>query len=245
MSLGVFENRQISYPRIDENRLIPEHLFGLGMALKRTGIVVLVAIALLAVGIAVLVMPNALENVAIVGVDSVLIRFLGLYGFLFLGIAALTTPFLAGVTLDFGAPFKRIHHTFAAVGIVLISLHPIFNSFQILSLRVFVPRFDSWTVFWALAGRPALYLFYIALGAAFLRIKIPRYWRVFHGLIYVVLFFGIVHANLLGEDFANLGIKLTFDALFASSIAGLGYKRYKNYRVRMKYRRFSKGQTSG
>jgi DMSO/TMAO reductase YedYZ heme-binding membrane subunit len=75
--------------------------------------------------------------------------------------------------------------------------------------------------------------------------KIPKYWRVFHGLIYVVLFFGIVHANLLGEDFANLGIKLTFDALFASSIAGLGYKRYKNYRVRMKYRRFSKGQTSG
>jgi hypothetical protein len=206
------------------------------MALKRTAILILLAITLLAVGIAALFLPSALENVALVGVESVLIRFLGLYGFLFLGIAALTTPFLAEITLDFGKPFIRIHHAFAAVGIVLITLHPIGNAVQRMSLDVFLPRFSSWTVFWMLAGRPALILFYVGVGAAFLRMKIPKYWRDFHVLIYVVLFFGIVHANLLGEDFANLGIKLTFDALFAASMAGLIYKRYRSYAVRQKYR---------
>lgn len=90
-----------------------------------------------------------------------------------------------------------------------------------------------------LAGRPALYLFYIGLGAAFLRIRIPKYWRDFHALIYIVLFFGIVHGNLLGEDFANLGIKITLDALFVASMIGLGYKRYTNYRVKRRNNRLS------
>lgn len=214
------------------------------MALKRTGILILFAIALIAVGIAVLFLPRALADVAAAGLDSILIRFLGLYGFFFLGIAALTTPFLAEITIAFGKPFKNIHHTFAAVGLILITLHPIFNAAQRLSLGVFMPRFESWTTFWALAGRPALYLLYVGVGAAFLRMKTPKYWRIFHALIYVVLFLGIVHANLLGEDLANLGIKITLDAIFAASMAGLVYKRYRNYAVRQKYRRLSENRTT-
>ncbi len=206
------------------------------MPLKRAGIGVLLSVTLLAVFIAGMFLPRALETAAFVGVDSVLIRFLGLYGFLFLSVAALTTPFLAEITVAFGKPFKKIHHAFAAAGIVLITFHPIVNAVQRMSLEVFVPNVNSLTAFLTLAGRPALYLFYIGLAAAFLRMRIPKYWRFFHGLIYVVLFFGIVHANLLGEDFANLGIRLTFDLLFVASVAGLAYKRFSNHAMRRKYR---------
>jgi len=219
--------------------------FGCGMALKRTGIAILLAIALSIIGIAFLFLPRVLETATAVGLYSILIRFLALYGFLFLGIAALTTPFLAEITLAFGKPFIRVHHAFAAIGLVLITLHPVFCAVQRLSLDVFVPRFDSWAVFWALAGRPALYLLYVGVGGALLRMKIPRHWRIFHALIYVVLFFGIVHGNLLGEDFANLGIKLTLDGLFVASMSGLVYKRYKIYRVKKKYRGLSKDKFPG
>ncbi len=206
------------------------------MPLKRTGFLTLLAVVLLAIGIAILFLPNALASASSRGIEVVVIRFLGLYGFLFLSIAALTTPFLVEITRAFGRPFIKVHHAFAAIGIVLVTLHPIFNALQTLTLEVFVPIFSSWTSFWIYAGRPALYLFYIGIVAALLRIKHPRYWRIFHALVYVVLFFGIIHANLLGGDFTNIGIQIIYDALFSASIVGLVYKRYKNFAIRRKYR---------
>ncbi len=203
------------------------------MALKRTGVLALLAICSLALFILLLFLPHALAAAAtIVGVESLLIRFLGLYGFFFIGIAALTTPFLAGITIAFGKPFKKVHHTFAALGIALITLHPVFSALQLMNLDVFLPRFTSWTTFWTLAGRPALYVLYIGVAAALLSRKIPKYWHIFHVLVYVVLFFGIVHANLLGEDFASLGIRLTLDGIFVASMTGLVYKRYRICQVR-------------
>lgn len=151
--------------------------------------------------------------------------------------ATLITPFLKEVTQVFGKPFLRIHHAFSILGIVCITLHPVFNAVQRLSLSVFVPRFDSWETFWRLAGRPAFIILYIALLAAILRAKAPKYWRPFHALMYVALLFGIVHANLIGDDFENLGIMIIFNALFLLSIASFALKRYKNYRVRLKYAR--------
>lgn len=209
------------------------------MPLKKTGFLILLAVALLAIGIAILFLPSAFNNSSTPRVDVVLIRFLGLYGFLLLSIAALMSPFLVEITRAFGRPFIRIHHAFAAIGILLITLHPIFNALQTLTLAVFIPIFSSWLSFWIYAGRPALYLFYIGIGAALLRMKTPKYWRIFHALIYVVLFFGIVHANLLGEDFTNIGIQIIFDALFSASIVGLAYKRYRNFTIRRKYRDFN------
>jgi DMSO/TMAO reductase YedYZ heme-binding membrane subunit len=92
-----------------------------------------------------------------------------------------------------------------------------------------VPRFDSWITFWRLAGRPAFIILYIALFAAFLRAKAPKYWRPFHALMYIMLLFGIVHANLIGDDFGNVGIMIIFNALFLASIAGFAIKRFRNY----------------
>ena len=202
------------------------------MALKKEGILLVLAVILLAVVIAVLFLPEALSEIEEDGLPHILARLFGLYGFLFLGVATLITPFLAEVTRFFGRPFLNVHHVFSVFGIAFITLHPVFNAVQRLSLAVFVPRFDSWELFWMLAGRPALIILYVALLAVFLRKKIPKYWRPFHALMYVVLLFGIVHGNLIGDDFANLGIMLIFDALFLVSVAGFAFKRYLNYRTR-------------
>jgi len=199
------------------------------MPLKRAGIVMLLGIIALAVIIAVLVLPEALPEVAEEGPVHLLVRLSGLYGFLFLGVATLITPFLKEITQAFGKPFLRIHHAFSILGIVFITLHPVFNAIQRLNLSVFVPRFDSWITFWRLAGRPAFIILYIALFAAFLRAKAPKYWRPFHALMYIVLLFGIVHANLIGDDFGNVGIMIIFNALFLASIAVFAIKRFRNY----------------
>ena len=204
------------------------------MALKREGAVVLLGIIALAVIIALLVLPEALPEIAEEESIHVFVRLFGLYGFLFLSVATLITPFLSEITQAFGKPFLKVHHVFSVLGIVFITLHPVFNAVQRLSLSVFVPRFDSWETFWRLAGRPAFIILYIALLAAILRAKAPKYWRPFHALMYVVLLFGIVHANIVGDDFENLGIMIIFNALFLASIASFALKRYRNHLVKRK-----------
>jgi len=200
------------------------------MALKREGAVFLLGITVLAVIIALLFLPSADQE----EIAHLAVRFFGLYGYLFLSVTALITPFLREVTQAFGRPFLKVHHSFSILGVVFITLHPVFNAMERLSLSVFVPRFDSWILFWRLAGRPAFIILYLAVLAAILRTKAPKYWRAFHALMYVVLLFGIVHANLIGDDFQNLGIMVIFNVLFLASLASFALKRYRNYSLRSK-----------
>jgi len=206
------------------------------MSLKREGIVFLLGIIALAVIIALLFLPSAID----VNPARLAVKFFGLYGFLFLSVATLTTPFLKEITQAFGKPFLKVHHSFAILGICFITLHPVFNAIERLSLSVFVPRFDSWDLFWLLAGRPAFIILYVAVLAAILRTKAPKYWRAFHALMYVVLLFGIVHANLIRGDFQNLGIMIVFNALFVTSLASFAFKRYRSYQLKRKISRTSR-----
>jgi DMSO/TMAO reductase YedYZ heme-binding membrane subunit len=91
-----------------------------------------------------------------------------------------------------------------------------------------------------LAGSPAFIILYIALFAAVLRTKVPKYWRAFHALMYVVLLFGIVHANLIGDDFENLGVIIIFNALFLAPLASFAFKRYRSYQLKRKMSRTSR-----
>ena len=202
------------------------------MPLKRAGVFFLLGIAVLAVIVAVLALPNAVD----VDLTRSAVRFFGLYGYLFLSVTVLVTPFLREVTQAFGKPFLKVHHSFSVLGLVLITLHPVFNALEF-SLSVFVPRFDSWDIFWLFAGRPAFILIYVAVFAVSLRAKAPKYWRAFHALMYVVLLLGIAHANLIGNDFQNLGVMLIFNALFIASLAGFAFKRYRSYQLKRKMRR--------
>jgi len=205
------------------------------MALKREGAVFLLGIIALAVIIALLFLPSAGEA----DLTRLAVRFFGLYGYLFLSVTILVTPFLREVTQAFGRPFLKVHHSFAILGVVFITLHPVFNAIEF-SLSVFVPNFASWMAFWRLAGRPAFILIYVAVFAAFLRAKAPKYWRAFHALMYIVLLFGIVHANLIGSDFQNLGIMIIFNALFLASLASFAFKRYRSYQLKRKISRTSR-----
>lgn len=196
------------------------------MALKRTGIafILLISVAVASIALQVLIFA-APEDVM-----HMFVRLFALYGYLFLGIAVLTTPFLKETIQAFGKPFLKIHHAFSILGLVFVTLHPVFNAVDRLSLAVFVPNFASWDIFWLLAGRPAFFIIYIAFIAAVLRAKAPKYWRYFHALMYVGLLFGVVHANLIGHDFQSPWIMVLFNALFVAALAGFAVKRYKNYR---------------
>ncbi len=165
------------------------------------------------------------------------IRLCALYGFTALAIATAMTPFLKEITQAFGRPFIRIHHLFAVFGLIFATLHPVFFAILQMDLAVFIPRFDSWIIFWELAGRPALYILYIATVAALLRLIIPKYWRYFHALMYLVLVFVIVHGNLIGTDFQNLGILIIMNVLFIIAIGAFFLKRYQNYKRKRRTQR--------
>lgn len=194
------------------------------MLFKRNGWLFLFGILLLYILVTVL----AFFTVYVDPLDFA-IRLCALYGFMALAIASAMTPFLKEITLSFGRPFIRIHHLFAVFGLVFATLHPVFFAIQRMDLAVFIPRFDDWYTFWSLAGRPALYIIYIATIVAFLRMMIPKYWRYFHMLMYLILIFVIVHANLIGTDFQNLGILIIMNILFIIAFAAFFIKRYQTY----------------
>lgn len=197
------------------------------MAIKKQGYIFILAIV-----ISLSVITIRAFSIFWIDPSSFLVRVLALWGYAILAIAALTTPFLKEITQAYGKPFIKIHHIFSVFGLTFTTLHPVAYAIQVLSLTVFLPRFDSWEIFWSLAGRPALIILYIALFAALLRRKSRKYWRFFHALMYIVLFLGIVHANLMGTDFQDAGIRIIFDILFLSSVTAFALKRYRNYRIR-------------
>ena len=199
------------------------------MALKPKGVLLLVGIIALAVVVGLLIFPRFTGSSFYPFVGA-----LALYGYLFVALTTLTIPFLKEMVLAIGKPFLKIHHSFAALGIIFITLHPISYAIQSAGFSVFIPNFDNWTIFWTFAGKPAFYIFYVAVFAAVLRKNAIRHWKPFHTLMYVVLFFGIIHANLLGSNFQNMAITAIFDTLFAASLAGFALKRYQNYKIRKK-----------
>lgn len=158
------------------------------------------------------------------------IRLFALWGFTSMAIATIMTPFLREVTKNFGKPFLKVHHLFAFSGTALITLHPIVLAIERLSLTVFLPNFESWYLFWLLAGRPSLIILYIALLGILFRKKIKA-WRAIHALMYPMLLMGYVHGVMIGTDFQNVGILIIFTILFALAMVAFVLKRYQVYKL--------------
>lgn len=155
-----------------------------------------------------------------------MVRLFALYGYFMMSMAAAMTPFLKDIMKVFGKPFLKIHHVFAIAGLIFITLHPIFLAIIRMNLAVFIPDFSSWRTFWVLAGRPALILIYIGFIAALLRMKMKNLWRPIHGLMYVALFFGIIHANLIGTNLIEiLAVRILFNILFAMVVIAFILKK--------------------
>ena len=167
------------------------------------------------------------------------IRLLALNGYIAVSIAAIMTPFLKEITLFFKKSFIKVHHYFAAIGLLFLTLVPLTVLIQGLStnyvnLAAFVPNFTTLYLFFFYGGVIALMLIFAAFGSALVRRKIPAYWRPIHALMYLALFVGIVHANLIGVDFGNLYIKIIFDGLFATALAAFVLKRWQFYKIKAK-----------
>ncbi len=153
------------------------------------------------------------------GLHALMVRLFALWGYLMVAVAAMMTPFLTRIGSVFGKPFLSMHHSFAIAGIACITAHPVSYALLAMSPAVFVPVVTSWSDFWTNAGRLAIYLAWIGAAAAVLRAGIRHSWRIVHGLMYVVLGLGVVHATLLGTDFQNAVVVGVYLALFAGVAA--------------------------
>jgi DMSO/TMAO reductase YedYZ heme-binding membrane subunit len=200
------------------------------MILKREvaffGLVIIFGLA-----VSLFVFYNAKEDIAPL---TLTIRLLALNGYIALSIAAIMTAFLKEVTLFFKKSFTKVHHYFAAVGLLLVSLHPIAVFSQTLDPRVFLPNFESLYLFFFFGGVIALFLIFVAFITGLLRKRILRLWRPFHMLMYLALFIGVVHANLRGTNFQSLTIQIIYDSLFAVALAAFMIKRWQFYRTKTK-----------
>jgi sulfoxide reductase heme-binding subunit YedZ len=189
--------------------------------ITQTGIIILVIIvAMLAITtiIYALTPSNTVYNW--------LIRLFGLYGFIFLSLASIMSPFLTVLYKIFGKPFLKLHHFCAIAGLALITLHPILLAIERNSFLVFLPNFDSVLMFWTLAGRPSLILIYIALIGVLFKKKL-KYWRGTHALMYIALLMGYVHGVLIGTDFQNPVIVVLFSILFGLTVVAMVWRRYQ------------------
>ncbi len=162
------------------------------------------------------------------------IRLLALNGFIALSVAAILTPFIKEVTLFFKKSFIKVHHYFAAAGLLMITLHPIAVAILFVNPIILLPNFESLSNFFFYGGSVALIAIYTAFGAVLLRRKVEAHWRYFHALMYVALFFGVIHANLWGRDFENSFIVVIYDGLFAAALAAFVLKRWQFYKIKQK-----------
>jgi len=154
------------------------------------------------------------------------IRLTGLVGFASLFVSVIMSNFFE--EFDKNGKKKLIsHHLFSIIGIILITLHPVIFAVYKSDIGVFLPKFDSWEVFWELAGRPSLILLYVGFVSGFLFKLYKRSWRALHMIVYIALFFGLVHGILIGTDFQNPYITFVFVILFLIMIYILIDKRLK------------------
>lgn len=158
-------------------------------------------------------------------------RLAGIFGLTSLFIATILSSFMKQIAKIFETTYIRLHHYFSIAGLILITVHPVVMVFAFGTLTIFIPDFTSWNAFWALAGRPALYIAYVATLGGLLRKKIQEYWKYIHGLIYVAFFFGAVHGLLIGTDLANPFMFVLYIGMTIIVILNLIYKRYLQYKI--------------
>jgi hypothetical protein len=154
------------------------------------------------------------------------IRVTGLIGFASLFVSVIMSNFFE----EYKEKNKKnlfSHHLFSIIGIVLITLHPVILAINKADIGVFLPKIDSWEIFWELAGRPALILLYIGFVTGILLKLYKKSLRALHMIVYIALFFGLVHATLIGTDFQNPYIMFIFVVLFIITIYVLIDKRLK------------------
>ncbi len=141
------------------------------------------------------------------------IRAGAILGYLAVFFTSLSSLYMRELTRFFGRPFLKLHHIVAITGLVMLVLHAGGIALESSTLRTFLPRFDSLEVFLQLGGRPAFWLIAIASLAALFRSSLGKKWQVIHWLNYLAFLLGTIHAQLIGTNFQNLGMKIASSVL--------------------------------
>jgi DMSO/TMAO reductase YedYZ heme-binding membrane subunit len=157
----------------------------------------------------------------------ILARLFALNGFVALCFGAILTAFIKEARAHLGKPFLSLHHTFAAIGLASITLHPLTLAVLFASPFVFIPIVASPLSFAANGGRTALPLILVAVAAVLLRARIPRYWRWIHGLIYPAIVIGLIHGNLVGNNFSQPFVFFTCNVLGILALAAFPFRLYR------------------
>jgi len=152
-------------------------------------------------------------------------RITGLAGIASLFIAILLSLLVRQSKQIFGVTYLKVHHFFSITGLLFISLHPIIMAIDFGTSRIFIPNFSSWNAFLVNAGRPALYLIYIATIAAIMRRNIGKYWRYIHWLLYIAFILGAIHGILSGSDLRNPALYVLYLAMIITVMIVFLYKR--------------------
>ena len=152
-------------------------------------------------------------------------RISGLAGIASLFIAILLSLLVRQSKQIFGVTYLKVHHFFSITGLIFISLHPIIMAIDFGTSRIFIPNFSSWNAFLVNAGRPALYLIYIATIAAIMRRNIGKYWRYIHWLLYIAFILGAIHGILSGSDLRNPALYVLYLAMIITVMIVFLYKR--------------------
>lgn len=163
---------------------------------------------------------------------SLLIRWAGTLGYVATFLAILSSAYMRELYRFFGRPFLSVHHALSIAGLVLVTLHPIGLAIETTDLAVFVPRVDSWEVFFELGGRPALYLMWIAALVAVYRRTWRKSWRTIHYLNYVAFLLGTVHALKIGTDFTYPLVRVLAVAMAVVVVAVFVRKRFGRRRAK-------------
>jgi len=153
-------------------------------------------------------------------------RITGLAGVSSLFIAIILSSFVRQSKKIFGTAYIKVHHLFSIIGLILVTLHPAIMAIDFGTSRIFIPNFSSWNAFLTNAGRPALYLIYIAAIAAVFRRNITKYWKYLHNIIYLAFILGAIHGMRQGSNFSSTILFILYILMIVAVVFNFIYKRY-------------------
>lgn len=156
----------------------------------------------------------------------------GIFSYLLVFSAIVSSEYISQIKRLFGQTFLKFHHNLIKLALILMVLHPVSFALDIQSLQIFLPVFYPPLTFLELAGRPALYLFIIAIITAVYRKKVPKNWKKIHLFNYLAFFMVSIHALLIGTDFSSTGMKILSFVMMLIVTGIFVHKRLKTGKLR-------------
>jgi len=181
-----------------------------------------------------------LLTAGIVALDSLstpldgVIRMGALLGYLGVFLAALSSNYMRELTRFFGRSFITVHHIVSVTALAAVTVHAVSVAWQMGSASAFLPRFDSWRLFFALGGRQAFWLLAVTSLTALFRTAIGKNWKVIHWLNYVVFTFATIHAQMIGTSFLHIGLRVVGWIMLAVLLGVFVWKRTRKQRAQTK-----------